>query len=449
MHEKPAGPQGVPSFLPELTRLGSINIAASLTVPLVGLVDTAMLGRLDQLYYLGGAALGALIFDVVYFGLGFLRMSTTGSTAQAVGRGDSPETGAILARGLATALLLGSLLLLLRGPMESVAFRILDGAADVERAAVDYYRARLWGAPAVLLNLVVVGWLLGQARAVPVLLLTLATNLANVALNWLFIIRLDWAAAGAGLSSALAQYVGLCAALPALLAARPRLPSWSRLLDRKALGDLVALNGHLLLRTLCLILAFTSFSNWSAQLGTVTLAANTVLLRWLSVASYLVDGIAYGTETLAGRLHGALRGVERSTTLRSLALWSVGAGQLAALLIWAPVVIRPATAIALLAPQEAVIDEALEVVTLLPLVIVLGSLAYILDGYFLGLTAGRLLRNSMIVALLAYLAVALPAVSIASNPVLWLAMVALMATRAATLGAALWKDTRYGTGYPG
>ena len=430
-----------PDFLPELRRLSFINIAASLTVPLVGLIDTAMLGRLDQVHYLGGAALGALIFDFLYFGLGFLRMSTTGSTAQAVGRGDQPEIGAILGRGLAIAALLGVLILLLRSGIESLALSILDGASDVETAARGYYRARLWGAPAVLLNLVAVGWLLGHARSFPVLVITIVTNVANVVLNWLFIIRLDWAAAGAGWASALAQYLGFAAALPALALVGPKLPTWRRLLDRAALTDLLTLNGNLLLRTLCLIFAFTSFSNWSAQLGTITLAANTVLLRWLSVASYLVDGIAYATETLAGRIHGADVGAERSARLRRLAVWSVGAGQIAAVVVWAPLLVWPERAVAFLAPKAEIVETALPAVSLLVIVIAFGGLAYIFDGYFLGLTAGRLLRNSMLFALSAYLIVALPAVRTSDNTLLWIAMVTLMVARAGSLGWVLWRST--------
>lgn len=420
-----------PSLRSRFWRLCLINIASNLTIPLVGLVDTAMLGHLPELRFLAGVALASLIFDYLFFGLGFLRMTTTGQTAQAQGRDDDHGVEGTLIRGVVWALGLGVVTLLLAPLLEAGAFRLLSGTPEVEAAGVDYFRARIWGAPAALLNLVLVGWFLGREQSGRVLFLTVVANLTNVALNYWFILHLGWAAYGAGLASALAQV--LMAVLGVLLV----LGSWPR--SGAALRELLAaardrgtaqLNLDLLVRTLLLVSAFAVFTNLSALFGTVVLAANTLLLRVLSIGSYFIDGAAYATESLAGRELG--RG-DRSK-LREVLQLSLVSGEAFAWLVLFPALLAPGWVFGLLTSHNEVVELATVWRWWLVPTLAFGALAYILDGFFLGLTAGRTLRNAMLLsALLGFAPLAFWAASGGGATVLWLAMVCLMATRALTL----------------
>ncbi len=414
-------------------RLTALNTASNLTVPLAGLADTVMLGRLDDVRFLAGVILAALIFDYLYFGCAFLRMSTTGMTAQSRGRGDPFEIAAHLYRALLLAAVLGALFLLLRDPMGDLGFRLLSGEPAVEEAGRSYFDARIWGAPATLANLALTGWFLGRAEAGRALVVVAAANLANVALNWWFIIHLGWAAYGAGIATAAAQW--LAAGIGLTLAVRSRLPAVSlrRLLEPVELRRIVALNGHLVIRTLFLITAFAAFTNVSALFGTARLAANGLILRLLGVASYLIDGAAFAGETLAGMASGAGDRAE----IRRVLFLTVLVAELCALAFLLPVLLLPETIYGLLADHPDIVDlAAASNLWLLP-VLLFAALAYALDGFYLGLTEGRLLSRSMAISCgLGFAPLLWAAVHFDDNNLLWLSMVGLMAARTVTLGLA-------------
>jgi MATE family multidrug resistance protein len=261
-------------------RLSLINIAASVTVPLVGLVDTAMLGHLPDIRFLAGVALASLLFDYAYWTLGFLRMGTTGMTAQAMGRRDTVEVTDVLRRGLLTAFVLAGLVLVLQVPLREAGFALLTGEPGVEQAGREYFDARIWGAPAALAGFVLVGWFLGREESRHVLVMTAVANLANVLLNYVFIIRLGLAARGAGLASMASQYLMLGVGVWIYLRHRKPVP-WhgSRVFDRDRLRGLFLLNRDLLVRTLCLVSAFALFVNSSSALGTRAVARAGAALR--------------------------------------------------------------------------------------------------------------------------------------------------------------------------
>ncbi len=414
-------------------RLTALNVASNLTVPLAGLADTVMLGRLDDVRFLAGVILAALIFDYLYFGCAFLRMSTTGMTAQSCGRGDPLEIAAHLYRALLIAAVLGALALLLRDPMGDLGFRLLAGEPEVENAGREYFDARIWGAPATLANLALTGWFLGRAQAARALAVVAAANLGNVALNWWFIVHLGWAAFGAGVATAAAQWLGALLGLALAVGAGLPAVSWRRLLDSAELRRIVALNGHLVIRTLFLVTAFAAFTNLSALFGTARLAANGLVLRLLGVASYLIDGAAFAGETLAGAAFGA---GDRAGLRRVLVL-TVLVAEACAIVFLLPVLILPESIYGLLADYPDVVDlAAASNVWLLP-VLLFAALAYAFDGFFLGLTRGRLLSRAMAVSLAAGFApFAWAAVHFRDQHLLWLGMVGLMAARAGTLGYA-------------
>lgn len=413
------------------TRLTALNIATNLTVPLAGLVDTALLGHLEEIRFLAGVALAAVLFEYVYWTFGFLRMATTGLTAQAMGRGETRETYLTLYRALAVALAAGICLLALRHLLAEVGFALLSGAPEVESAGREYFEARIWAAPATLCNFAFLGWFLGRERSDLALWMTVVANLANILFDWLFIVRLGLAAWGAGLGTTLSQYLMLATAVGLFLKQGPRPPwTWSEVLDRTALGSLAKLNRDILIRTVSLVTTFALFVNFSSLLGIGVLAANAVLQRFVMVVAYLVDGAAFATESLAGLLRG--RG-DRSglAALRRLALVSGLALAVPFALAFA---LLPGPFVRLLTSHGPTVEMAVGYAPWLAPALLLGSAAYIFDGYFLGLTQGRALRNTMLLSTFGvFLPMAFLALRLGSNTWLWAAFATFMGARTALL----------------
>ncbi len=413
-------------------RLAALNILANVTVPIAGLVDTGMLGHLADIRFLAGVALATILFEYVYWTFGFLRMGTTGTTAQAMGRADLDEAFLVLYRSLTVAVGIALAILILQVPLREAGFGGLAGEPGVEAAGRDYFDARVWGAPATLCNFVFLGWYLGREESRNALWMTVAANASNVALNYLFIIRLGLAATGAGLATMASQYVSLAVALAIFL----RLPErtawrWREVWVRERFGALFRLNRDILVRTLCLVTSFAVFTNFSSMLGTAVLAANTILLRLLSLAAYLIDGAAFASESLAG----IFRGSGDRDALRRLFRLSLVAGEAFALLMLAAYFVRPRSVYALLTSHDEIIALAASYGPWLVPTLIFGSLAYMYDGLFLGLTEGSTLRNSMLFCtLVVFLPPALLALHLGSNHLLWASMAAFMLARAVTLG---------------
>jgi MATE family multidrug resistance protein len=429
--DQPLQPARTGDLHRRFVRLTFLNIVANITVPLASLVDTALLGHLESIHFLAGVALAAVIFEYVYWSFGFLRMGTTGTTAQAVGRGDSGEVYRTLYRSLLLAWLLAVLILLLQVPLRELGFLLLGGSPEVEAAGRAYFDARIWAAPATLSNFVFLGWFLGREESGSALVMTAVANLANVVLDYVFIVEMDLAAFGAGLGTAISQYLMLLAALILFGTRRGDTPwVWSEVWRAQALKRLIRLNRDILLRTIALVSAFALFTNFSSLLGTVILAANAVLLRWVMLAAYLIDGAAFATESLAGILYGT----GDRFALKRLQRLALRVGLAFALPFCIFAVLRPAAPIRLLTSHVQTVETALQYLPWLAPVLLFGSLAYIYDGLFLGLTAGRALRNAMLLSTFAvFLPLAVVALQIDSNHLLWASMAAFMLARTATL----------------
>lgn len=422
-----------PAFLPSFLKLAAANIISNLMVPLAALVDTAFLGHLNDIRHLGGVALATVIFNVAYWSFGFLRMGTTGTTAQARGRGDRDGLWLILLRNGAIALTFGLLILLLQVPIREIGFGLLSGEPAVRGAGIEFYNARIWDAPAVLLNLVLMGWFLGREKGRRVIALSMVGNGSNVVFNYIFINQMGLASAGAGWGTALSQYLTLIVGVGLLL----REGGWQNLRavlpqgwNPQAIKGLFLLNRDILVRTFALVLSFALFTNFSAALGTATLAANTLLLQVVTLSAYFIDGIAFATESFAGRYHGS---GDRTHLRRLLTLGGFTSIALALTFALA-FVLFPQPLFGLLTIHQGVIAVVQTYVLWLLPVLGLGAIAYMLDGYFLGLTAGRVLRNATVLAAgVGFLPLALAAQSLGSAHLLWLALVGLMAARALTL----------------
>ncbi|WP_052049653.1 guanitoxin biosynthesis MATE family efflux transporter GntT [Leptolyngbya sp. KIOST-1] len=428
-----------PTFLPSFLRLAAANIISNLMVPLAALVDTAFLGHLDDIRHLGGVALATVIFNVVYWSFGFLRMGTTGTTAQARGRGDRDELWLILLRNGAIALTFGLLILLLQAPIRNLGFALLSGEPQVRAAGLEFYNARIWDAPAVLLNLVLMGWFLGREKGRRVIALSMVGNGSNVVFNYLFINQLGWASTGAGLGTAMSQYLTLLLGVGLLAREGGFQKLWAVLpqgWNAEAIKGLFLLNRDILVRTFALVLSFALFTNVSSALGTQTLAANTLLLQVVTLSAYFIDGIAFATESFAGRFYGSGEGAHLRRLLSLGGLISIALGLSFALAF----VLFPQPLFGLLTGHQEVIATVQTYVVWLVPVLGLGAIAYMLDGYFLGLTAGQVLRNATVLAAgVGFLPLALLAQSLGSAHLLWLALVGLMAARALTL---LWAVPR-------
>jgi MATE family multidrug resistance protein len=407
-------------------------------VPLLGIVDTAVIGNTGSVEELGAIALGALVFSFVYWSFGFLRMGTTGFTAQASGAGDEPETRATLARALLLAGGIGTLLVVLQAPIAWIALSLLGATADVEALTRAYFDIRIWGAPGSLGTFAVLGTLVGLGRTHDVLKTQLVLNGLNITLDVVLGGLMGLGVRGIALGTAISEWVTLAYGLVlvgSILRARhsdssPFWP-WAQVLDRSRLLRTLVANADIMVRTLFLLMGFAWFTNQGARFGDEILAANHILLQLVTMSAYLLDGYAHATEILVGRSMGARdratfdRAVRAATTL---AAWS-GVGLALAVLAGG------GAAVHLLTDLEPVQDLANSYLGLAALYVALSFAAFQLDGIFIGATATRDMRNASVVAFGIFVAASLVLIPRWSNTGLWIAFVLYVAVRAAALGA--------------
>jgi MATE family multidrug resistance protein len=422
---------------------------SNLMVPVASLCDVAFLGHLETLAPLAGVALAGIIFNYIYWSFGFLRMATTGLTAQAIGRRDPLQEWAIAIRHLVLAGAIGIVILIAQRPIEQLSFSLLTADPEVLQAGRDYYRALIGGAPANLMGFVLLGWFLGRAQGSRVLLFAVIGNGSNVVLNYLLIVRWGWGAAGAGWATLGSQYLVWVVGLGLLLAERPwRIVTGAALrqllAERGAWGKLFRLNGDILIRTFALLSVLALHTNLSAAFGTVVLAANTLLMQIFGFAAHFIDGIAFAAESLAGRWYGAGDRQRLWQLLRYGAIASVllGLGFAIAFCLAPAWWLRPLTH-----HGEAIAQAARFAPWLIP-VLGIGGVAFLLDGYFLGLSAGQHLRNSAVIAALVFIPIALLAAVLRNPHYLWLGLTVFMAGRVVGLGSAI-APTLRSTGEPG
>ena len=403
---------------------------SNVSTPLLGVVDTAVVGRLPDPAYIGAVALGALIFNFVFWGFGFLRMGTTGLTAQALGARDAGEVRACLGRALLIALAVGAALIALQWPIRSFAFALLDGSAKVEGLARGYFDIRIWAAPATLANYALLGWFIGLGQARTALALQLVLNLSNMLLDVLFVLGLGWGvqgvAAGTVLAETLATGVGIGFALRQVGRCGG---SWSmaRLLERSQLARAIAVNRDIMIRSAALILIFVWFTAQGARQGDLVLAANAILMQFIGVAAYFLDGIAFTAEALVGRAVGA---GDRALLLRAARLTTAWAALIAVLASVAFAALGPML-IDLLSVDDRVRATARIYLPWAALGPLAGVWAFQLDGIFIGATWSVQMRNAMLATLAMFVA-AWWLLTPLKNHGLWAALYVSYAARALT-----------------
>ena len=414
-------------------RLAGPIILANVSVPLLGIVDTAVVGHLPGPQYIGAVAVGAMIFSVVYIGFNFLRMGTTGITAQALGANDADEVRATLARAIVVAVALGGMLVVVQRPIAWAAFPLVDASGDVEGLADAYYSIRIWGAPAALANFAFLGWFIGIQNARAALIVQVTMNGINIVLDLWFVFGLGLGVEGVALATLISE-VG-AVALGAWLMTRSLRSiggTWrrQRIIDRARLRRLLAINRDIFIRTICLMLSFAVFTALGARLGVIVLAANAVLMNLHIFMAYALDGFAFAVESLAGAALGARDRRAFRTAVSVTTIWAL-IFSVCFTVFYAVIGGYVIDAITDIAEVREAARLYLPWAVVAPLISVW---SFQLDGIFTGATRTADMRNTMVISAVVYgmaLAVLVPSLG---NHGLWLAFMVLMVVRAITLG---------------
>ncbi len=409
----------------EILRLAIPNILTNITVPLLGMVDMHLMGYQDSEVFMGAVALGGVIFNLVYWGFAFLRMSISGLAAQAFGRESNKDMAMTLFRGLAIVLVGVTVLLIFRSSVIDLSFWALDGSWEVKHFAADYFYVRVWAAPAAISLMVFSGWFLGMQNAFYPMLISVSINVVNIGTSFLFVRFFDMKVEGVALGSVVAQYSGLIMAIVLFFKKYAHVLKEFNLSEVFRLDELkhfLNVGGDIFIRTMCVIIVFTFFTSKSAGTSNLILSVNSALLQFLFLFSYFLDGFAYAAEAMVGKFVGARNTpmLKRSTKL--LFIWGIafaiiftlafglGGEVLLSLFTNLPEVLRLG-------------KDYLPWLVILPLT---GFASFIWDGIYIGATASKLMRNSMIFSTAIFFILFYSLKGSLANHALWLAMNAFM-----------------------
>ncbi len=406
-------------------------IVANISTPLIGIVDTGVVGQIPDPAYIGAIALGALIFTLAFWAFGFLRMATTGLTAQSWGAGDVDEVCASLGRALLVAAIVGAGLIVVRWPIRELAFLAIDGSAQVESLARSYFDIRVWSAPATLANYALLGWFIGLGCTGTGLALQLVLNVSNMVLDALFVLVFGWDVQGVALGTLLAECLAAVVGLAVASRHVRRMGGrWSprRWFDGARLRRMLSVSRDIMIRSLSLIFVFVWFTAQGARQGDVILAANAILMHFTSAAAYLLDGFAFAAEALVGRGVGEARRASVKAAVKITTVWAAGT----AVLVAAVVAVLGTVFVDVLTVDPATRESAR---SFLPWVVagpLLGVWAWLLDGIFIGATRSVEMRRAALASLAIYVA-AWWALTPFGNHGLWAALCVHYVARAATL----------------
>lgn len=413
-------------------RIALPMIISNLSVPLLGMVDTAVMGHLPAPHYLGAVAIGSVIFSFLFMGLNFVRLSTTGLAAQAWGAGDGSEIRTVLAQAVLSALGLAIVLLLLQVPLGRIALLLMNPSELVASEAAIYYGVRIWSAPATLINFAMVGWFIGMQNARGALFVMLATNISNIVLDLWFVMGLGLTANGVALASVIAEVIGVITGLLLLRRALASIPgTWttSEIRDLKRFVRLFSVNINIFIRTLSLMFAIGFLTAMGARQGDVILAANAIMLNFQHLMSYGLDGFANAAEALVGKAIGAK---SRAGFLRAVRL-ALGWTLCVALVYAVFFLLGGKSIINLLTSIDAVRQAAYIYLPWLIISPVISAWSFLWDGVFVGGTRAREMRDAMVIsAFLVYLPVWYFTQGL-GNHGLWLAFTAFLAARGLTM----------------
>jgi multidrug resistance protein, MATE family len=417
----------------QIFRLALPNILTNLTVPLLGMVDMYLMGHQESVHFMGAVALGSVIFNFVYWGFAFLRMSISGVAAQTYGRGDTPEMALTLERGLLIALAGSILLLILQIPLANFSFWLLEGSQEVKEIARQYFFVRIWAAPAAIALMVMYGWFLGMQNAIYPMLIAVTVNVVNIATSFLFVSYFNMQAKGVALGSVIGQYSGLALAV-FLFAKKYRwiIPHLTMSLAPiiSNIRHFLNVSGDILIRTLCIIAVFTFFTSKSAGIGDVTLAVNSALLQYLFLFAYFLDGFAYAGEALVGKFFGARDKSQLMLTVRKLMLWGVGF----ALIFSLGYYILGESLLQFFTNQEEVISKGNDYLLWVALIPLVSFASYIWDGVFIGITSSKAMRNTVLISAVFFFFLPIYLLfPYTGNHAIWIGMILFMVARSISL----------------
>ena len=410
----------------QILQIALPSIVSNITVPLLGMIDVAIVGHMGSPVYIGAVAVGSMIFNLVYWLFGFLRMGSSGLTAQALGRRDLTEVTRLLVRSVSVALAISLSLIIFQMPLKWLMFWLIGPTPDVAPFASTYFNIVIWGAPASLSLFCLMGWYIGMQNTRIPMLISIMQNVVNILASLMLVYGFGMKVEGVAFGTIIAQYAGLLMAI-GLLAKYYRQIFRYFQKDKffRNMGAFFAVNRDIFLRTLCLVAVNLFFTSAGARQGAIILSVNTILMQLYLFFSYFMDGFAYAGEALGGKAYGAHNGIAFRETLHRLWMWMLIVTVAYTLLY----IIAGPWIVALLTDESMVLDTSREYLWWAWLIPIAGCVAFIWDGIFIGITATRGMLVSSFLSALTFFAIYLLAEGMMGNHGLWLAQIVYLAMR--------------------
>lgn len=412
----------------KILQLAIPSIVSNITVPLLGLIDVAIVGHLGSAAYIGAIAVGGMLFNIIYWLFGFLRMGTSGMTSQAFGQRDLKEVTRVLLRAVGVGLFIALCLLLLQYPIRKIAFLLIDATPEVCELATVYFNICVWGAPAVLGLYGFAGWFIGMQNSRFPMFIAITQNVVNIVASLSFVYLLDMKIEGVALGTLIAQYAGLFMASLLWLRYYGRLKiafRWQEIIGKTAMKRFFQVNSDIFFRTLCLVAVTTFFTSTGARQGDVVLAVNTLLMQLFTLFSYIMDGFAYAGEAMTGRYVGARNNTGLQRMIRLLFRWGWGLS-LSFMILY---MIGGQDFLGLLTNDTTVIKAAGSYYYWVLAIPLAGFAAFLWDGILIGATATRLMLYSMLVASGLFFVVYYLFYGVMGNHALWMAFLIYLSLR--------------------
>ena len=423
----------------EILRLAIPSILANITIPLVGMVDVAIIGHISNASAIGGIAIGTMLFDLLYWNFGFLRIGTSGLTAQAFGQGDRTKQVSIFAQTMSIAAVSALFVLAIQWLFVTGVLYFVPCSEEVADFARRYFFVRIWAAPATLALMVFKGWFIGMQDTVSPMVCDIVVNVVNMVASYLLAVQTPLGIIGVAYGTVIAQYVGLFTALGLMMARYRNLfhDHWRHIVLRDDLGRVFRLSGNLFVRSLCFMVVYVGFTVFATTYGDGELAVSTIMMKLFMLFSYFVDGFAYAGEALTGRFIGAGDGGQLVRAVRILFVWALGVG----LLFTAAYAAAGDWSIRLMTSDQSVVEASHPFLLWLITMPLVSCAAFMWDGIYIGATAGKQVRNCMIVSAVSFLAVYFAGSPFCGIQALYAAYFAHLVARVAYLSA-FWPKMR-------
>ncbi|MFI3262572.1 MAG: MATE family efflux transporter [Rikenellaceae bacterium] len=412
------------------------SIISNITIPLLGLVDVMVVGHLGSPAYIGAIAVGGMLFNIIYWIFGFLKMGTGGLTSQAYGKHDFNEVTSILVRSLGVGLSIAATLLVLQYPIQQIAFYFIDTTPEIKELSMQYFRVCIWGAPAVLGLYGFSGWFIGMQNTRTPMVIAITQNLVNISSSLLFVYVFDMEIRGVALGTLLSQYVGLFLAYVMWMRYYGRFKTRVNIISsfkKQAMSGFFRVNKDIFLRTICLVSVTVFFTSSGAAQGELILAVNTLLMQLFTLFSYIMDGFAHAGEAISGKYYGAGNRKALQKTIKQLFKWGIALS----LVFTVMYAVGGNAFIGLLTDNIDVKDLTKDYFYWVLAVPFTGFSAFLLDGIFIGLTATKLMLRAMFIASVVFFGVYYCFVESLGNHALWLAFISYLTLRGAVQGLSL------------